>query len=167
MRAWLSLGGNIGDRRFYLSGAAAALAAHPALTLTGKSSLYRSTAWGKRDQADFFNAAVTVQGKLMPDELLDVCQQIELDFGRERHERWGARTLDIDVIAVAGIVSDRPRLLLPHPRAMERLFVLLPLAEIAADDEPFPGCSLAQLIVAVRIADPASQVEKIADPAEW
>lgn len=98
------------------------------------SAIYRTPAWGNTEQPDFYNAALLVETTSEPKEFLHRMQRMELDFGRERHEHWGPRTLDIDLVQVrAGgeeITSTDPELLLPHPYASQRAFVLVPWAEI-------------------------------------
>lgn len=132
-RAALSLGGNVGDVAQAMANALDALDASPGVRVTAKSSLWRTPPWGRTDQPDFLNMAALVETSLAPQDLLALCQRIEHAGGRERHERWGPRTIDIDIIVYDDIVSVENGLTLPHPRAHERAFVLVPLAEIAAD----------------------------------
>lgn len=133
--AYLSLGANLGDASATLDEAVAALDRHPRISAVARSSLYRTAPWGGVDQDDFLNLGVIVETTLPPRELLAVCQGIEVACGRTRELRWGPRTLDIDLIAytVGGVdvVLDSAVLTLPHPRARERAFVLVPWAEIA------------------------------------
>ena len=88
---------------------------------------------GRIDQPMFLNAAATVRTSLTPRQLLEACLSIERQHGRERIERWGPRTLDIDLLLFADRIIDEPGLHVPHPRMHERLFVLIPAAEIAGD----------------------------------
>ena len=131
--AALALGGNLGDVTGAFAAALAALAADPRIATKLRSSIYRTPPWGKTDQPPFLNMAVVVETFLSPRELLDFCLSIEQTLGRERHELWGPRTLDIDVLTYGGAKIDEPGLTLPHPRIAERGFVLVPLAEIAPD----------------------------------
>ncbi|WP_193335662.1 2-amino-4-hydroxy-6-hydroxymethyldihydropteridine diphosphokinase [Devosia beringensis] len=131
--AWLSLGANIGDPRAQLAQAVQAIADHPAITVTAQSSVLTTAPWGKTDQPDFANMAITVETSLEPIDLLDVLLGIELAMGRVRKEVWGPRLIDIDIIAYDRLVLKSPRLTLPHPHAHERDFVTVPLAEIAPD----------------------------------
>ncbi len=101
--------------------------------VTAVSRLYRTPPWGKTDQSFFFNACAAVETRLEPEALLDVCLSIEREMKRERIERWGPRTLDIDVLTYGDVIQDAPRLELPHPRMTDRGFVLMPLADIAPD----------------------------------
>ncbi|MCP1375532.1 2-amino-4-hydroxy-6-hydroxymethyldihydropteridine diphosphokinase [Dyella lutea] len=137
--AYVALGSNLGDSRATLVGAAEALAALPGSRLAGISRIYRTPPWGRRDQPDFLNAVVRLRTTLEPHDLLDALMAIERRFGRTRDgERWGPRTLDLDLLHVDGVVLDEPQLTLPHPRMGERAFVLLPLADLAPELE-LPG----------------------------
>ena len=133
MKAWLSLGANIGDPPAQLAEAIRRMAAHPAVSVVRQSSVLTTKPWGKTDQPDFANQAVAVETSLEPIALLDVILGIELDMGRVREEVWGPRIIDIDMIAYERVEMTTPRLTLPHPHAHERDFVLVPLGEIAAD----------------------------------
>ena len=129
--AYLGLGGNLGDRLKYLAGAVRALNAEPGVSVEKVSSVYETTPVGVVDQPVFLNLAVQVTTTLSARELLTRCLQVENHFGRVRNERWGPRTLDIDVLWYDGNVVNDPDLTLPHPRMATRAFVLVPLAEIA------------------------------------
>jgi 2-amino-4-hydroxy-6-hydroxymethyldihydropteridine diphosphokinase len=131
--AWLSLGANIGDPPAQLAEAVARIAAHPAITVTAQSAVLTPKPWGKTDQPDFANAAIALETKLKPLQLLDILQAIELDMGRIRVEVWGPRVIDIDIIAYDRLTLASPRLTLPHPFAHERAFVLDPLRQIAPE----------------------------------
>ena len=133
MKAWLSLGANIGDPPAQLAEAIRRIQAHPAISVVSQSSVLTTKPWGKTDQPDFANQAVEVETSLEPIALLDVILGIELDMGRVRQEVWGPRLIDIDMIAYERVEMTSPRLTLPHPYAHERDFVLVPLGEIAAD----------------------------------
>ena len=133
---YLSLGANLGAKGETLREALRLLAVLPETQLLRSSSFYTTAPWGKTDQPDFINAACALRTRLTPLELLHHCQAIELQLGRIRHERWGARTCDIDLVfASDGITSDTAELHLPHPYLTERAFVLVPLAEIAPELE--------------------------------
>ncbi|KRA45793.1 2-amino-4-hydroxy-6-hydroxymethyldihydropteridine diphosphokinase [Devosia sp. Root635] len=133
MKAWLSLGANLGDPPAQLAEAIRRIAAHPGIVVTRRSAVLATKPWGKTDQPDFANQAVAVETSLEPLELLDVILGIELDMGRVRQEVWGPRVIDIDMIAYDRVELNSPRLTLPHPYAHERDFVLVPLREIAPD----------------------------------
>ncbi|GEO83152.1 2-amino-4-hydroxy-6-hydroxymethyldihydropteridine diphosphokinase [Ciceribacter naphthalenivorans] len=101
--------------------------------VTAVSALYRTPPWGKTDQADFYNACALIETRLQPVRLLETCLDIERDMKRVRNERWGPRTIDIDVLTFDGLSIDAETLTVPHPRMTERAFVLMPLADIAPD----------------------------------
>lgn len=132
---YLSLGANLGARAQALREALRRLAQLPGTRLVRASSFYETAPWGKTDQPPFLNGAACLATHLAPEALLAACQEIERALGRVRHEHWGARTLDIDLVyGVRGgqvVRVATPRLTLPHPYLLERAFVLVPLAEIA------------------------------------
>ncbi|MCK3777406.1 2-amino-4-hydroxy-6-hydroxymethyldihydropteridine diphosphokinase [Ensifer sesbaniae] len=131
--ATLGLGGNLGDPRKAMAAALQALDQRADCVVKAVSRLYRTPPWGKTDQAWFFNACAAVGTTLEPEALLDTCLDIERSMKRVRDERWGPRTLDIDVLTYEGVAQAETRLELPHPRMTDRGFVLKPLADIAAD----------------------------------
>jgi 2-amino-4-hydroxy-6-hydroxymethyldihydropteridine diphosphokinase len=133
--AWLALGGNVGDSRVLLDRAVKLLCDGKDVRLTARSSDFRTPPWGVTEQAPFVNLCIAVETTLGPQALLARAQNVERALGRDRaHEqRWGPRTADIDLIAYDDLTLDEPHLTLPHPRLFERAFVLVPLAEIAAD----------------------------------
>ncbi|MGQ7379870.1 2-amino-4-hydroxy-6-hydroxymethyldihydropteridine diphosphokinase [Streptococcus suis] len=131
--AYLSIGGNMGDRRAYLKAALEALDLHPDCRLGLVSPIYETPAWGKTDQADFLNLACQVYTDLSAQDFLSVCQNIEHELDRVRIEKWGQRTIDLDIVFWDEQVIEEENLIVPHPYAHERAFVLLPLADIAAD----------------------------------
>ncbi|ETK35350.1 2-amino-4-hydroxy-6-hydroxymethyldihydropteridine pyrophosphokinase [Microbispora sp. ATCC PTA-5024] len=125
----LALGSNLGRRIDYLQGALDALFEAPGLTFVAVSPVYETDPVGGPDQGPYLNAVVIGESMLDPRTLLDRAQGVENAFGRVREERWGARTLDVDLIMVGSLLSDDPELTLPHPRAHERAFVLVPWAQ--------------------------------------
>jgi 2-amino-4-hydroxy-6-hydroxymethyldihydropteridine diphosphokinase len=133
--ALIGLGGNLGDAAETLRLAFQALHSLPDTRLLRASRLYRSRAWGRTDQPDFINAAAMIETSLDARELLDAMLDIEHGAGRERHadERWGPRTLDLDLLLYGDAVIDEPGLRVPHPHLHERSFALVPLVEIAPD----------------------------------
>ncbi|MBN9055942.1 MAG: 2-amino-4-hydroxy-6-hydroxymethyldihydropteridine diphosphokinase [Shinella sp. 65-6] len=130
-QATLGLGGNIGDPVRSMAEALRMLDARPDCRVVAVSRLYRTPPWGKTDQDWFFNACALVETTLAPEALLDACLGIERDMKRERKERWGPRTIDIDVLTFEGVKQAGGRLELPHPRMTARGFVLMPLADVA------------------------------------
>jgi 2-amino-4-hydroxy-6-hydroxymethyldihydropteridine diphosphokinase len=131
--AYLGLGGNVGDPVASMAKALRRLDAQPDCAVKSVSRLYRTPPWGKTDQDWFFNSAAAIRTTLSPEALLDLCLEIERAMKRVRIERWGPRTLDIDVLAYDGVEISGPRLELPHPHMTERAFVLMPLADVAPD----------------------------------
>jgi 2-amino-4-hydroxy-6-hydroxymethyldihydropteridine diphosphokinase len=131
VEAALSLGGNVGDVGQAFLFALKGLAEAPGVTLLRASSIYATPPWGRLDQPPFLNMAAIVETDLPALALLALCLDIERGMGRQRLERWGPRTLDIDILTYGEATIDAPDLKVPHPRMAERAFVLAPLAEIA------------------------------------
>ncbi|WP_241591288.1 2-amino-4-hydroxy-6-hydroxymethyldihydropteridine diphosphokinase [Rosenbergiella epipactidis] len=133
-RVYIALGSNLRDPLYQCQRAIAALAALPETTLINTSSLYRTPPYGPQDQPDFLNAVVVLETALSPLALLDHTQRIELEQGRERKdERWGPRTLDLDLLLFGEQFMTSERLILPHYDMHNRAFMLVPLAEVAGD----------------------------------
>ena len=133
-RAFIGLGSNLDDPAAQITRALGELDSIPASRLLQRSSLYRSAPWGVVDQPAFVNAVAEVETGLSPRALLQALLSIEQAHGRDRGgERWGPRTLDLDLLAYAGLCIDEPGLVVPHPHLAQRAFVLMPMAEIAAD----------------------------------
>lgn len=131
--AYLALGSNLGDRRRNLVGAIQHLYAQPGIEVISGSWVYETRPVGVVGQPDFLNLVLAIRTTLQPLDLLEACLKIEKEFGRERRERWGPRTLDIDVLLYGNAVLNNDRLTLPHPRMQERAFVLVPLAELSPE----------------------------------
>lgn len=127
---YLGLGSNIGDSRAYLKQAIQAILEIQGVEQCGLSSLYRTPAWGKTDQPDFYNCVLAIKTNLCPHTLLSKCQGIEQACQRTREQHWGPRTLDIDILWVNDHALISPNLIVPHPYLFQRAFVLVPLAEI-------------------------------------
>ena len=131
---WIGLGSNMGQAADQVEQAIAALTDAPGLELTARSSLYRTAPVGNVDQPDFINAVVRASCRIGCYVLLEVLQKIEKRFGRTRDgERFGPRSLDLDLLMYADQTVSSPQLELPHPRMHERLFVLEPLTDIEGD----------------------------------
>lgn len=128
-RVVLALGSNQGGRLAMLQGAVDALADTPDLTVLAVSPVYETDPVGGPEQPDFLNAVVVAEGPQSPRTLLERALAIEDAFDRTREVRWGPRTLDVDVIVVGDEVVDEPDLVVPHPLAAERAFVLVPWAD--------------------------------------
>lgn len=135
VRAFLGLGGNLGDPATAMAAALQALDAQGTVKIAAVSSLYRTPPWGVVDQPDFLNAVAAVDTTLETGALLQLCLDIERTLKRVRAERWGPRLIDIDVLLYGNERIDEAGLHVPHPRMHERAFVLMPLSEIAPDIE--------------------------------
>jgi 2-amino-4-hydroxy-6-hydroxymethyldihydropteridine diphosphokinase len=141
----IGLGSNLGDSFAIVNAAIDRLKIHPQLELLAGSSWYLTKPIGP-PQPDYVNGCAIVESSLQPLELLSVLQAIESEFGRVRHEVWGARTLDLDLLLYGDRIIDLPTVQIPHPRMCNRAFVLIPLAEIAPTwIEPKSGKSIATL----------------------
>ncbi|MDZ7966003.1 MAG: 2-amino-4-hydroxy-6-hydroxymethyldihydropteridine diphosphokinase [Nostoc sp. DedSLP03] len=152
-RSAVSLGSNIGDSQTILSAAIEALAQTPGIVLEARSHWYQTKAVGP-PQPDYLNGCVILQVEILPQQLLEILLGIEQQFGRVRQERWGPRTLDLDLLLYDDIILDTPNLQIPHPRMRDRAFVLVPLAEIAPDwIEPVSGCVIKELLKEVDCSD--------------
>ncbi len=148
VRAFLGLGSNLGDRRRHLRTAVASLD-----DVVGVSPVYETEPVGGPEQGAFLNIVVEVATRRTPVGLLEECRRLERQAQRVRSDRWGPRTLDVDIIWIDGFTSDRPDLTVPHPRAHERGFVMVPLLDL----EPalrLPGYEAAQTVGEVRRLGP-------------
>jgi 2-amino-4-hydroxy-6-hydroxymethyldihydropteridine diphosphokinase len=132
-RAYVGLGANLGDRRRALRRALELLAADPDVEVVAVSAFRETEPVGLVDQPRFLNAAAALETPLAPRELLDRLLGVERELGRARGERWGPRTIDLDLLVHGDEVVDEPGLSVPHPRVHERRFALEPLAELAPD----------------------------------
>ncbi|WP_181767277.1 2-amino-4-hydroxy-6-hydroxymethyldihydropteridine diphosphokinase [Streptomyces albidus (ex Kaewkla and Franco 2022)] len=130
--AVIALGSNIGNRLERLQSAVDALADTPGLKVKAVSPVYETEPWGvdPGSQSSYFNAVVLVRTTLPPSSLLERGHAIEEALERVRDEHWGPRTIDVDIVAYQGVISDDPRLTLPHPRVHERAFVLVPWHDV-------------------------------------
>lgn len=149
IEAAIGLGSNLGDRAGTLAEALRLLSAHPRLKLVRQSRLFETEPVGNTRQGRFLNQAAVFSTDLPPEELLSELLAAENRLGRERSERWGPRTIDLDLLLYGQAELKLPRLAVPHPRMAERAFVLVPLAEVVSDDA-VPGLrSLAERIAAM------------------
>jgi 2-amino-4-hydroxy-6-hydroxymethyldihydropteridine diphosphokinase len=161
IRAFVGIGGNIGEVETTLAEAMWALDSLPQSSIRSQSRLYRTPPWGNTDQPPFLNAVVELQTRLAPRVLLDLLLEIETRFGRERSEseKWGPREVDLDLLTYGDEQIDEPGMHLPHPHMHERAFVLVPLAEIAPSLEIAGVGRVRDLLAAVD----ASGIEAIDD----
>lgn len=157
--AVLGLGGNIGDPRKAMAKAIAALATNASIDVTAVSALYSTPPWGKTDQPPFLNAAARIETRLTPRGLLETLLSVERLLGRERGERWGPRTIDIDILLFGRQTVDEPGLRVPHPRLAERAFALAPLVDVLPD-AAFAGRSATEWL---SLSD-RSGVSRVAEP---
>ncbi|MGY8830776.1 MAG: 2-amino-4-hydroxy-6-hydroxymethyldihydropteridine diphosphokinase [Pseudomonadales bacterium] len=159
-RVYIGLGSNLATPIEQLRSALAALAALPQTDLIAQSSFYSSDPLGPADQPRYVNAVAALDTELSPLALLDALQTIELEQGRTRKaERWGPRTLDLDILLFGERLLDEPRLTVPHYHMHARAFVLYPLAEIAPDLQLPDGRALTELLGAC----PYAGLERISE----
>ena len=147
-RIYIGLGSNLADPQAQVEGGLRALGGLAETRLLRRSRLYRSAPWGRADQPEFVNAVAQLDTTLAPHILLDALLTIERQAGRERDTtRWGPRVLDLDILLYGDVVLDEPGLHLPHPHLHERVFVLMPLCEIAPELQ-IPGLGRADALLA-------------------
>lgn len=158
-RALIALGSNVGDSKLLLTTAVHEIDSFALTHVVGVSRLYSTVPVSDIEQPDFLNAAVMIETELSPQLLLEQLHHIEHVHGRTRHEHWGPRTLDLDIIDVEDFRSEVQSLQVPHPRAVERAFVLHPLNDIA------PEWLLEGVAIADRI-EPTDDVRVVAE-ADW
>ena len=151
-RTVIAMGSNIGDRLDYLQGGLDGLFDTPRITFLAVSPVYETTPVGGPEQPDYLNAVVIAETSMPAQAVLERCLSLEDAYGRVRDERWGPRTLDLDLIIYGDEVSNSPGLTLPHPRAHERAFVLAPWLD-ADPQAQIPGCGpVADLLAALGTA---------------
>ncbi len=145
----IALGSNLGDSLTILEDALKTLAQTPGIALESSSSWYQTAPIGP-PQPDYLNGCALLKVQLTPEELLAALLEVEKQFGRVRTQRWGPRSLDLDLLLFDRVILETPKLQIPHPRMRERAFVLVPLAEIAPDwIDPVSGKAIAQLLQGV------------------
>ena len=146
MKCAIALGSNLGNSLDTLNSSLTVLNSNPGINFIAVSSWYQTKPIGP-PQPNYLNGCAILDVKQTPEELLVLLQAIELQFGRIRQEKWGARTLDLDILLYDDLIINTPNLTIPHPRMNERAFVLVPLAEIAPQwQEPKSGKAIAQLV---------------------
>ena len=153
MKCAIALGSNLGKSLTTLENSLNVLNSNPGIKLLAVSSWYQTKPVGGSPQPDYLNGCAILNVQQTPEELLVLLQATELQFGRVRQERWGARTLDLDLLLYDNLIINTPNLTIPHPRMTERAFVLVPLAEIAPRwQEPTSGKAIAQLVQEVDVS---------------
>jgi 2-amino-4-hydroxy-6-hydroxymethyldihydropteridine diphosphokinase len=138
--SYILTGGNLGDREENLEKAAAFIEERCGKILR-RSGLYETAAWGIETQPDFLNQVLELKTELSPEELLKSLLAIEQEMGRIRAEKFGPRTIDLDILLYGAQIVQAPMLEIPHPRIAERRFVLEPLAELIGD-RSYPGTGM-------------------------
>ncbi|MEO6468141.1 MAG: 2-amino-4-hydroxy-6-hydroxymethyldihydropteridine diphosphokinase [Acidimicrobiia bacterium] len=138
-RAFLALGSNLGDRAAHLQAAVNFLHTEADLTVRAVSPVYETDPVGGPVQDDFLNAVIEIETECSPRQLLEIAHAAEAAADRVRVERWGPRTLDVDIVFIDGVTVDEPDLTIPHPRWRERDFVLAPMHDVAPDAVEVPG----------------------------
>ncbi len=151
MRAFIGLGANLGHREATIARAVELVSQAEGVDIVAVSSLRETEPWGPVEQPPYLNGAVEVETDLRPRALLEVLLGVEHALGRDRSgERWGPRTIDLDLLLYEDVDVDEPGLTVPHPRLHERLFALEPLAELAPD-AVVPGLgTVAELLAALQ-----------------
>lgn len=142
----LGFGSNLGDREGNIVSALKLLAAHSQITIKQVSALYETDAVGVITQPDYLNAVIAIETSLSPEQLLEVCLGVEQSLGRVRLERWGPRTIDIDLVLYNDCHMVTEQLTVPHPLFYQRGFVLVPLAEIAGNVPVYEGLTPDELL---------------------
>jgi len=150
---YIGLGSNLGNRELHLRDALAAMGRIDAVTVLGCSSLYDSAPVGP-PQPRYLNAVAKLDCELLPQRLLCILQQIELDLGRDRAAKWGPRPIDLDILLWEGLVVADPNLQVPHLELHKRRFVLEPLCELAPDlGHPLLGVPMRSLLASLAAQD--------------
>jgi 2-amino-4-hydroxy-6-hydroxymethyldihydropteridine diphosphokinase len=145
-QAYLLIGGNLGNREENMARAGKEIETRAGIIMEA-SSLYQTGAWGKTDQPDFLNQVLKIETPLDARELLEQLLSAEQSMGRHRNEKYGPRTIDMDILFFNDEIIDNKSLQVPHPRLQERRFALIPLAEIAGEKiHPVLGKSINDLL---------------------
>lgn len=162
-KAWIGIGSNLGDRESHIRKGVALMNALPDTVVVAVSSIYDTAPVGSIDQPRFLNAAAELETELTARSLLGELMSIEEECGRIRGDRWGPRTLDLDLLLFDELQLSGEDLTLPHPRMAERAFVLVPLAEIAPDlFVPGTGRVVSELLHSLQA--PGSAVTRVCRP---
>ncbi len=170
VRAYVALGSNLGDREANMKRAVEELGRREGISVAEMSSfLETDPVGGPEGQEKYLNAAASLDTMLTPRELLDACMEVERELGRTRgadDERWGPRTMDIDILLYGDEIVHEPGFRIPHPRMHERMFVLAPLAEIAPDARhPILMMTADELLDGIEMASGSRMVQVRAAPS--
>ncbi len=152
-QVYLGFGSNLGDRGAAIQGALTALPEATAGRVLAVSRLYETAPWGVTNQPPFLNGVALLDTPLAPSDLLAALKELEAAAGRHAGPRWGPRPLDLDILLYDSLTLNTPTLIIPHPRLLDRRFVLQPLADLWPPDRPLLGAPLADHLV--RVADQA------------
>ncbi|RUM97965.1 2-amino-4-hydroxy-6-hydroxymethyldihydropteridine diphosphokinase [Pseudaminobacter arsenicus] len=161
-RVYLSLGGNLGNPAKSMGAALRLLDGSAQTRIVAVSSLYRTPPWGKLDQPDFLNAVAELSTSLEPHALLELCMETERQLKRVREERWGPRLIDLDILVFGDRAIHDAELDVPHPRMLERAFVLVPFSELAPDFS-IKGVSLSEHLSQIDLTG----IEKLPSGNDW
>jgi len=162
MRAFVGLGSNLGEREALISQALDELAALPDTTLIRVSSLYDTEPVGVIEQPRFLNAVAMLDTELTARQLLWNLQRIEARLGRTRSQRWGPRTMDLDLLLYGDLVIEEADLRLPHPELARRAFVLVPLVELDPQlTHPASGLSVVQMLARLEHKSPVKRISRL------
>ncbi len=160
--AYIALGSNMGNRGDHLNFALELIEASRHIGLKSVSSRYLSEPWGKKNQADFINQVIGIETDLSPRELLAHLQEIEIKMGRQPSEKWGPRIIDLDIILYGNEIVGETDLIIPHPYAQQRLFVLIPLQEINPEIVfPDSGMSIREVLIRVLGREEKQTIKRI------
>lgn len=163
---YLLLGSNLGDSIKNLE-SACNLIGQSCGKITARSSLYRTGAWGLKEQPDFLNQAINISTPVQPIPLLALLKNIEKQLGREETVQWGPRIIDIDILFYGETILDTPQLQIPHPAITERRFTLEPMNEIApAFIHPVLQTSIAQLLANCKDQSPVIKLPELKNPVQ-
>ena len=160
--AWLGLGGNLGDVRAAMIAALDFLDRFDEIEIARVSGLYETPPWGKTDQPAFLNACAEIMTSLEPRELLRACLGAEQALHRTRTEKWGPRTIDIDILAIDGVEYAGEGLVIPHARLADRAFALAPLSDLAPD-LIVRGHRIGDLLAGLDM----SAIRQLSPPSRW
>lgn len=162
--ALIGVGSNLGDRQAALVAAVTALRSRAGIFEIVASSIYETAPVGVQDQPKFLNAVIAIRTSFTPEALLQTLQEIEQSLGRVRRERWGPRTLDLDLLAYEGEKRTSANLTLPHPRMHERGFVMIPLRELLTDGRYVRAHEWTELRREAIASASSDEVQRLAGP---